>query len=206
MTPADNSPVRTETLKLQDNETDEAGGPFLHSGIRVWHAEVRDPALAVDEARCLVLVRRLGVTDSVRPFHPVAPVRSWAATLVFGEEGCVQSEVGSIPWEPSLGVDMSLDAGSQQDADGVSLPRAAKEGRVVLDVALQIRGAVKVAVLERKAGVLVLVGPSLGSVGVLLTLQCGLLSDNLAVLEYRVGISENEVDGAHDDAFAVELA
>lgn len=51
-----------------------------------------------------------------------------------------------------------------------------------------------------------LVGPSLGSVGVLLTLQCGLLSDNLAVLEYRVGISENEVDGAHDDAFAVELA
>lgn len=100
---------------------------------------------------------------------------------------------------------MCLNSGSQEDTDGVSLPGAAEVRRIVLHIALQIGRAVKIAVLECKASVLVLVDSSLGRVCVLLAPQRSLPRNDLAVLENSIRVPENEVDRANDNAIAIEL-
>ena len=89
---------------------------------------------------------------------------------------------------------------------GVFLPGSAEVRFVLCGVGFEVRGAVEGAALERVPRVLARVRLPLGRVRVLLPRDRGLLRDDSARLERNRPVSEDEVDGACDVAFAVILA
>ncbi|URE12916.1 hypothetical protein MUK42_23424 [Musa troglodytarum] len=139
-----------------------------------------------------------------RPCHTAAGVGAGAVVVVLAVEERVEGEV-AFPRHVALGVDEPVDLRLHDDGPGELLPRPGqvapdgREGGVIETVV-----GLDAALVEDEPSGLAAVEPALGGDDVLLIGE-GAADDEEAVLEDGGGIPEDEIDGAGDDAAAVEL-
>lgn len=105
-----------------------------------------------------------------------------------------------LPRAPPLGIDDPIDLAHHDHRGRVIFPRPPEVG-----LGRDVAPRPDAAAVDREARVLVWVGLALRRDGVVLAPQ-RLARLDAAVLEYRGGVAEDEVDGARDGAVAVELA
>ncbi|OAY84518.1 hypothetical protein ACMD2_15403 [Ananas comosus] len=137
------------------------------------------------------------------PAHPGGGVGAGALVVVLGVGQRLEAEV-AVPGEVSVAADEVADLRLHDDCVGVLAPGAAEvaaDGELVGDEAAVGDDA---AVVDDEAGGLVAVGAALRGDDVLLVVERA-ADDEDAVLEDGGGVAEDEVDGAGDDAVAVEL-
>lgn len=136
--------------------------------------------------------------------HPLRRVRPGPRVVILDVVERVERE-RPHPGGPPLGVDEALDVGLHDDRPRQLLPGAAEvdlEGRVGLEQLLL--GREGAALDDGDAGE-VLLGAALRRHHAGLV-RVGLAHDEVALLEDRDGVAEDEVNGAADLALAVQLA
>lgn len=141
-----------------------------------------------------------------RPRHPSRRVSARPTVHILSIIQRVKPESADVPLEPPFGVHQALHLAPHEHRPGISLPRPAKvAGEVPLD-GNQVGGGGDLASLEDDPGVLV---------GVLTALRredrgplsrSGAAGVEVAPLQHRGRVAEDEVHRAVDVAVLVELA
>ncbi|CAL1360643.1 unnamed protein product [Linum trigynum] len=138
------------------------------------------------------------------PLNPPVGCRSGPGVLMLTIKQCVEGKI-AIPLVPSRGVDDIAYGGLHDHRPRILLPRPPQVSAEAALHGLEIRRAADSTFLDHDPGVLVRVGPAVGSQHVLLA-RVGSAGVDVAVLEDSGGVAEDEVDGANDDAAVEELA
>ncbi|RWW50514.1 hypothetical protein BHE74_00043207, partial [Ensete ventricosum] len=164
------------------------------------------PLVALDEGSRSEVARLRRVADhpEPRPSHPAAGVRPRPSVHVLAVVEGAQREA-AIPLQPPRRGDQAVEVRLHEHRPRVLLPRPAEVGGEVGLHRDKVRRRRHLAPLDGDAGVLVRVFPPLRREDVLLVRQ-RLPGVEVAVLEHHRRVAEDEVDGAVDIAFSVELA
>ncbi|KAH7656436.1 hypothetical protein IHE45_18G074100 [Dioscorea alata] len=150
------------------------------------------------------LRRRPGNDLKPRPRHSLGNIRTLTSVIILSIEQSFQSKV-TIPWSITIRVDEATNARLHDNGFGVLFPWTAK---VAVDGDVEGgEGVVRddAAVVEDEAGGFMRVDAAVGGDDGLLVGERA-ADDDDAVLDDGGGVAEDEVDGAGDDAAAVELA
>uniref|UniRef100_J3LYJ2 Uncharacterized protein n=1 Tax=Oryza brachyantha TaxID=4533 RepID=J3LYJ2_ORYBR len=164
-----------------------------------------EPRRAVDERPGGELLGLLLADDPESlPVDALAGAGAGAAVVVLGVVERVEREV-AVPGHVPFRLDEVGDGALHDDEAGVLLPWPAEVGRDLEPVGEELLVGDEAAVLDDEAGLHVGVGAAVRRHRVLLVVHRA-AGDDEAVLEHGSGVSEDEVDGAGDDAVAEELA
>ena len=139
-----------------------------------------------------------------RPRDPTRGVRPGARVIVLGVVQSGQRLIAA-PLVPTRGLDHAIQVGLHDNRPRIVLPRPTEVGLGSAVAGRQVSSGTKGAIVKRRASNLVRVSAALSGDRIELALE-GEARVDVARLEDDGGVAKDEVNGAVDVAFAVELA